>query len=168
MSKKLSKQYSSAVLLFAVFAAVGFMLVNWLKTESPKQETPVETKVGQKDTLPTTQPTNSSDNKNFTQEKEKPVIEEVTPNAEPKPVRKISKAELTNIINNVNNKNYPRNVKLKYDNLDVSRGEEYQGSINNLRTWIKGGYCTITVTDVDYDETTGKVIGITIHINRNE
>lgn len=90
------------------------------------------------------------------------------PGPKPKPVRKLSKGELTRIINDLNNQNYPRKVTLKYNNLDTAGGEEYQGSISNVRNYIISNvWSSVTVTDVTYDETTGRVKSITMTINRN-
>ena len=164
MYKKSSKWYLLSMLLFIVCAAVSFLFVKRIKSIPEQQEE--KTIVEVVDTTPTPhQEPLVTDSQVVVNES---VNEAETETNIQKPVRKLTKEELTSIINNVNNNNYPRNVRLKYDNLDTSIGEEYQGSINNLRTWIKSGYCTISVTDVNYDESTGKVTEITIHINRNE
>ena len=82
--------------------------------------------------------------------------------------RRPSKDELTRIINNLDRKDYPRHITLKYENLDRERGEEPQNSIANIRNYVKSGvWESVTVTDFEYDEEKGKIISITLRINRN-
>lgn len=95
----------------------------------------------------------------------------VSPDQKPVPVVKKtrpSEAALTRIINDLNNRNYPRHVTLKYENLDRENGEQPQESISNIRSYIRSGvWKSVTVTDFEYDEETGKIISITLRINRN-
>lgn len=75
---------------------------------------------------------------------------------------KESYAQLTNIINGSSN-NYPRNIKISYENLEGD--EEAHQSINNIRGYIKAGiWKSVTVVGATYSA--GKVTSLTLHINR--
>ena len=90
-----------------------------------------------------------------------------TPIAETKASKpQITNAELTAIINNLNNKNYPRDVKLKYNNIDKESGEQSPTSIALIRQNIQLEiWKSVTVTDVTFDKN-NKVTSITMTINR--
>lgn len=74
--------------------------------------------------------------------------------------------ELTAIINNRANSNYPRNISIRYTNLDPEN-EEAQTSIANIRNYIHTGiWKSVTVVGATYDKKTGKVTSLTLQINR--
>lgn len=82
--------------------------------------------------------------------------------------RKQTEAEITKIINNLSNQNYPHNVSIKYEYLDTVNGEEPQKSISNIRSYIRSKIWTsVTVTALEYDED-NNIKSITLRVNRPE
>lgn len=80
---------------------------------------------------------------------------------------KFSLGELTSIINDRGNNNYPRNISIRYTNLDTENGEEAQTSIANIRNYIRTGvWKSVTVVNATFDEKTGNPTSITLQINR--
>ena len=79
---------------------------------------------------------------------------------------KLTNEELTSIINNLSNKNFPRNVTLRYNNLDKESGEESLTSISLIRQYIQlGTWKSVTVTSATFDND-NNVTSITMTINR--
>ena len=95
-----------------------------------------------------------------------PDISQQKLNQDPSPKPRITNEQLTAIINNEHNQNYPRNVSLKYTNLDVENGEENLTSISLIRQYIKTGiWKRVIVTDATYDNS-NNVSSITMTIIR--
>ena len=92
----------------------------------------------------------------------KPAETEAKPAAAPKTQ---SYDELTAIVNG-RSSDYPRNISIKYTNLDTENGEEAQTSVANIRGYIRAGiWKSVTVVGATYDSR-GKVTSLTLRINR--
>lgn len=156
------------ILVFVVSIIVGYIITRSIKsmeTSTTLVDTP-SVSVHNPDTLAVDTPIVSVNNPD-TLPVDTPSVSVTKPDT-PVIKKKPSEKELTRIINNLNNKNYPRNVKIIYENLKTEEGEQSQQSISNIRNYIRiGVWKSVTVTSFEYDEERGKITSITLRINRN-
>lgn len=184
MNNKKVKFYIIAGTIFIVCAFMGFTIVHIIKHYKPNNQTEIST-----DSLGLNRESSQSENPKEVLEKGKDSVEVIpegkpspqeirpmerqtsiqqisTPDQEQKPSHRVTEEQLTSIINNLQNPNYPRNVKLHYTNLDKENGEECLTSIPLIRQYIKTGiWKRVTVTHAGYDEK-NNVTSITMTIIR--
>lgn len=162
MNKKL---YIITGIVFILCVVGGFiiakkMVVNTL--ESSDVAKPDTTTIVNKDTIPESGANDEpapglNDGPQVQQEAPVPVVPTTKP--------QLTNEELTAIINDLSNRNYPRNVTLKYNNLDPER-EEGPTSIADIRNCIQlEMWKSVTVTNATFDNN-NNVTSITMTINR--
>lgn len=157
------------VITFMVSMAFGYFVTRLVRgnNEPVKNDDPVII-VEESQSNKVTNTTSVENTDTIADNHDVPVVSPDTFPAPPVKKRKPSATALTRIINDLNNRNYPRGVNLKYENLDREKGEQPQQSISNIRNYIQSGvWKSVTVTDFEYDEETGRITSITLRINRN-
>lgn len=163
MNKKL---YIITGIVFILCVVGGFIIAKKMVVNTPEPSSGV----GKPDTIPDTiiVDPNTIDPipKPEPIEPPKPVQPEAPVPVVPTTKPQLTNEELTSIINDLSNRNYPRNVTLKYNNLDPER-EEGPTSIADIRNCIQlEMWKSVTVTNVTFDNN-NNVTSITMTINRD-
>lgn len=173
MNRKNLYFYIVSCIIFVACAFIGFIITREIKPNErvensarPNDEPSTDDTVGGIIEVPDTSKDSIRENPKSPEIEENIPSQQTQIHEKEKLKPRITKEQLTSNINSLHNQNYPRNVRLRYNNLDTENGEENLTSISLIRQYIKTGiWKGVTVTDVEYDEN-NNVTSITMTIIR--